>query len=384
MAGRSVFDHQLPHCQYAWRDCREISVHVNASAQRKAKLDRAPGRHSTTHRARGNTEYMVRVGIVAWVILVASVVRGAAPTFVADPGAARSLVVMAQVALEAQRPEEAARLFERAFELDPQGLFLVGAGTGWLQAMRPAEALAQVERALRDVRLVDPERAQTTRLADVARSLVPLVAQARGATARGDHGAAMAAWEKAFERWPNGLALIEAARAAQRAERARDLRRLAVEAAARDDLGSDDRRWVSEVLDDFARSDAEDRRPLREDSVAPWVLVGVGATVVIGGAVGLALGADARDDVRAMKGDARGGVVFDTTRAEAQERSDDARLFTTIGWVGVGVGAVVLAVGSGWLLAQEPVATTRVDTVTIDWGVFATPAGGVVSAYGSF
>ena len=46
-------------------------------------------------------------------------------------------------------------------------------------------------------------------------------------------------------------------------------------------------------------------------------------------------------------------VMQASTATAAERRASEARTWTAIGWVGVGVGAVMSAVGAGWLFAPD-------------------------------
>lgn len=218
---------------------------------------------------------------------------------------------------------------------------------------------------------------------------MPILADARRATADGDHGEAARRWEEAYQREPVGRFLVEAARAAERGERGEELRRLAARAAACEDLGSEDRAWVADL---HARLAVEDREAARREpsaSAAPWVLLGAGAAVVVGGLVALGVAEGARADVRAAERSAVDGVVFGSTRAAAASDLESATTWSTVGWVGIGVGALAAAIGGGWLVARAPggSGSTRVDAAAagaFGYGLAVTPGGWTAAAWGSF
>jgi len=204
----------------------------------------------------------------------------------------------------------------------------------------------------------------------LARVLVGVVARARELTKRKDHARAMSAWEEALGVLPNGHFAVAAAKAAEDAGRVTDVLRLARVAEASSDLSREERRWVASTL---ARVTAPvmviPTSELPSSTVAPWVLVGTGGALVLGGIVALVVGDAAWSDVEAMKAGASDGVVFETTRAAAEERADRARRWTTVGWVGMAVGAVAAGLGAGWLAAEVPARA---------------PGGVVVSVRGGF
>lgn len=79
--------------------------------------------------------------------------------------------------------------------------------------------------------------------------------------------------------------------------------------------------------------------------IAPWFLVGGGAAVAISGGVLFALGLSAAGTVE----EAPAGTPFNDLRSDA----DRAPLFTTLGGIGVGVGAAAIAGGVVWLLSED-------------------------------
>lgn len=312
-------------------------------------------------------------------------VRGDAP----EQAAARDLGALAVRALDRHEPELAARRFEEAYELDPHPLWQLGAARAWLEAAETTRAVERFERALDDPRLAPPARSDAARLLVIARDLTPKVTAAVRATQANDHDRAMRAWEDAFDRWSLGRFLVLAARAAERAGGTRDLRRLAAEASRRADLGAEERRWIDDVRARWGvdvNAPPASTTPAARGPLGPWILVGAGALVVLGGGVSLLVADEAYRDVRAMKASAVDGVVFETTRARAAARADEARQWNTAGWIAIGVGAAVTAFGAGWR-AAAPTSEGAVMTppvTTLSWSVSPTSQGLLLSTRGGF
>lgn len=80
-------------------------------------------------------------------------------------------------------------------------------------------------------------------------------------------------------------------------------------------------------------------------SVAPWLLIGGGAGVAVGGGVLFALGLSSVGTVE----DAPAGTNFNELRGDA----DRAPLFTTLGGIGLGVGVAAVVGGVVWLLSED-------------------------------
>ncbi len=102
------------------------------------------------------------------------------------------------------------------------------------------------------------------------------------------------------------------------------------------------------------------RTPDEDAAWMPWAVVGVGGAVTVTGAVLLAQAVGAADDRDALLRE--GGSVD-----EAQGLDDDARLYQTLGWAGVGVGLAAVGAGLAWWLLDDEDATISLGP----WG----PAG---------
>lgn len=321
----------------------------------------------------------------AFVALGGPRARGDAP----EQTAARDLGALAMRALDRHEPELAARRFEEAYELDPYPLWQLGAARAWLEAAETTRAVERFERALDDPRLATPARSDAARLLVIARDLTPKVTAAVRASQANDHDRARRAWEEAFDRWPLGRFLVLAARAAERAGGTRDLRRLAAEASRRADLGADERRWIDDVQARWGvdvNAAPASTTPTAREPIGPWILVGAGALVVLGGGVSLLVADEAYQDVRAMRAGAVEGVVLETTRAKATARADEARQWNTAGWLAIGVGAVVTAFGAGWRAAAPTSegAVMAPPVTAVSWSVAPTAEGWLLSARGGF
>lgn len=306
-------------------------------------------------------------------IMVLAIVWGSAGAATADepdPEAARGLAAKGREALRENEPQVAAGWFEAAARVAPNPLWELAAGDAWLVSAEPAAAVAHLEAAIAAGLDKEVVADAQKRLA-LAKLLVGIVARSRELTKRKDYARAMSAWEEAFGVLPLGRFAILAARAADDGGRVMDVLRLARVAEASPDLSREERRWVASAL---ARVTAPVVvPPAREASpasaVAPWVLVGTGGALVLGGVAALLFGDAAWSDVHEMKAGASDGVVFATTRAAAEQRADLARTWTAVGWVGIAVGAVAAGLGVGWLAAEVPART---------------PGGVVVSMRGGF
>lgn len=272
-----------------------------------------------------------------------------------DPEAARALASKARDALRDNAPEEAADWFDQADAVAPHPIWRLAAGDAWLQAGEPAVARARFEAAIAGG--IDGEaRVDAAGKRELADTLAPIVERARALTKAADYVRAMRAWDEAFAVMPLGRFLVAAARAADNGGRDVDLARLVRIAEPRTDLAAEDRRWVASVIARTAPVPpvrVEQQPAVAPSPVGPSVLVGVGGAIAVGGIVALLVGDDAWSDVREMKAGVTDGVVFSATRAEAESRADEARAWTMGGWVGVGVGVVMAAVGGGWLLGGQ-------------------------------
>ncbi|MFO0749798.1 MAG: hypothetical protein U1F43_29620 [Myxococcota bacterium] len=292
-----------------------------------------------------------------------------------DRSAARSLAAMARAGLEARHPDEAAVLFDRAFEVDPHPVWQVAAGTAWLEALEPEQASERLAAALADPALGDGSRERAAQQLDLARRLTPVVARARKAEAEHAPAAAARAWDEAFRIMPVGASLVRAARAAELAGRAREAARLFTAANDRSDLSSEDQRVVADAIDRL-RHLPPPARPAA--SAAPWWFVGSGGAVALGGLVAVAVGEGYRSDLQAIKDTAVDGVVTGTTRRDAAVVQQRAEAWSTAGWIALGAGVTAAALGAGWLVGREPASrgSVRVEAAVgpSGWGLSASAA----------
>lgn len=74
----------------------------------------------------------------------------------------------------------------------------------------------------------------------------------------------------------------------------------------------------------------------------PWILVGVGAAVAVAGGVLLGLTVSDLDTVQSAE-----GVPF----SDIRDAYDRVPIFSTAGFVGIGVGVALLGAGVGWAIA---------------------------------
>ncbi|MCC6621700.1 MAG: hypothetical protein IT385_10625 [Deltaproteobacteria bacterium] len=322
----------------------------------------------------------------AWpisMVLCLSISGGGAAAEGPDPEVARALGTAAHAALRANAPDEAARLFDEAHAIEPQALWQVAAGQAWLDAGEPATASVRLEGAL-EAGVPTAAQREVAELLAVARALAPIVAKARALEAKGASARAMSASEEAFAVRALGRFLALAARAADRAARDGDVRRLAEVAAQRTDLPRDDARWLASVLTRVRQVPvAAAPKPEPEARVGPWIVIGSGLAVAVGGGVALLVADGARGELRDMKASAEEGVVLGPTRAHAVDKAAEAETWTVAGGVALGVGAAIAGVGVGWLIAGEPAAVGRAEVVggvRVMW----IPGGAGLTAAGSF
>ena len=308
----------------------------------------------------------------------------AAAEGVPDPEAARALGAKAQEALRAHEPAVAARWFEQALAVEPRAMWWVAAGEAWLLAGEPAVAGERFALALKEGGLGEAKNQIEERLS-LARRLAPIVARAQALEGERAYARAMSAWEEAHATLPLGRFVVLGAHAAEKAGREDDVRRLAEAAEQRADLGADDARWVASVLARVRQRPVVLSRPARATtSLAPWIVIASGAAVAVAGGVALFMAEGAWDDVRSMKASADEGVVLGPTRADAARRADEAEVWSGAGWVAIGVGAVVVGAGVGWLLARDadrPKGQTEV-VESVDFVML--PGGVALSTRGRF
>jgi len=300
-----------------------------------------------------------------------------------DPEVARALGARAHAALRANAPDEAARWFDLAHTLEPEPVWWIAAGEAWLHAGEPATAVERLEAAQRAGVPVAARAEVAERLA-IARALSPIVTRARALEAKGAFARAMSAWEEAFAPMALGRVVALAAGAPERAARDADVWRLAEVAAQRTDLSTDDARWVASALTRVRKAPAAaTTEPEPGVPVGPWAVIGSGLAVVVGGGVALLVGDDARGDLRAMKASAEEGVVLGPTRAQAADKAAEADAWTVAGGVALGVGAAIVGLGVGWLIADGPAAGGRAEVVG-GLRVMWVPGGAGLSARGAF
>ena len=272
--------------------------------------------------------------------------------FAADVEGARALAIRAEAELAAERPVEAAKLFERAAGLEVGIGWWLAAAEAWIDAVRPHDAVAAYHSAL-GLRELGPEvRAAIGDQLRVAEETARLVDAARAATEDERHRVAIGLWDKAFGIVGRARYGLEAARAAARAKLWRDAEARYGEVTAADGLTREERAAIDVELA-VVRTQMRAVTHTDDDEVAPWVLVGTGSAAVVFGVVALVLGDDARRDLRAAEAGAVDGRIDGLSRAEALALERDARTWSTAGIVAAGLGAGLVAVGGLWL-AVEP------------------------------
>src|SRR5690606_33293683 len=146
--------------------------------------------------------HSIAMRFIVFIVFCLVVPRAARAEPVADVAAARALAARARAHLDLRQPEQAARLFDAAHGQEAHALWLLASGEAWLEALRPVLAGTRLEAALADpepgpdVGLPEAARKHAAERLTMARSLLPLITQARDPETRASD--ALAAWNEAF------------------------------------------------------------------------------------------------------------------------------------------------------------------------------------------
>lgn len=109
---------------------------------------------------------------------------------------------------------------------------------------------------------------------------------------------------------------------------------------------------------DNANQSKEDEIPGGRWPVGAWVLEGVGAAVVVGGAVCFALSAGRMTDrdqkIKEANADIKNNGFSDVSAAAVKKAEDEAIALNTAGWVVTGVGVALVLVGAIWMFVHRP------------------------------
>jgi tetratricopeptide (TPR) repeat protein len=286
-----------------------------------------------------------------------------------DPKAAKAAVDAATTAMGHKDYETAAEQMERAYEFDPNPLWLANAGYARMLAGESDRAIELLSKALADPKLSGEGRNRAVERLSKASTARAHLMSARRALARSDFEAAARSFDDAHATVPIGEYALSAAFAWELAKRpAEALSRLEV-ALASGELSEADTTTATEAS---ARIKANQTVRDPEPTVAPpqkpaaaaapgsatsvlgWVLVGGGVATLGGGAAFFALGEGAASDLKEAQQRAEDGVVRDLSRARALSLASDVDTYRTVGIIGTvaglalsTTGIVLLAVESG-------------------------------------
>lgn len=318
------------------------------------------------------THAMRNVLVTACLIVLTALAAGRAASAVPAGGPdAHDLADLALVASADHRYADAAQLLDRAFDDAPHPLYRLAAAEAYLRDGETVLADRRVSAALANPTL--PPAARTRGEALLARARAAAVHVGRARAARPAEAAR--AWEQAFEVADVGRFLAQSAASWEAARRFEDAAATYARAAQRDDLPPD---VAVAVAAGLVRSRAAIPPP-PPDLTAAWITTGTAAAALAFAGAALLTSNGYHDDVRGALAHLEGGVVTGITRAEAQRQEALADSWQTAGWVGLGVGAGLLAT-SVILFATAPDAAS---TSNVRLEAAAGPGGVMVFASGS-
>ena len=317
---------------------------------------------------------MRNVPVTACLIVLAAlaVVPAASAAPAGDSGPdAHDLADLALVASADHRYADAALLLDRAFADAPHPLYRLAAAEAYLRDGDTVLADRRVSAALADPTLAPAARLRGEALLARARAAAVHVGRARAARP----AEAARAWEQAFEAADVGRFLAQSAASWEAARRFEEAAATYARAAQRDDLPPD---VAVAVATGLVRARAAIPPP-PPDLTAAWVTTGAAAAALAFAGAALLTSNGYHDDVRGALAHQEGGVVTGITRAEAQRQEALADSWQTAAWVGLGVGAGLLAT-SVILFATAP---DTASTSNVRLEAAAGPGGVMVFASGS-
>lgn len=283
-----------------------------------------------------------------------------------DIRAAQKAVDEAQLALAGKRYVAAAEAMEKAYDLDPNPLWLANAGYARMMAGQQERAVEAMSAALADKNLDGEARVRAVERLGHASAAKAFIARSEEAKTQGDLAAAARAYDEAYSAVPIGPYALEAATLWERAKNYQRAEERYTQAAAAQDLTPEQQRMTVEALSRVARLAKPDTimkpdvpppdatpKPVvvhADDGgggspVVGWVLVGTGAAATIGGVVMLLAGNGQASDLQAAQDGAEDGVVKDLSREDALAMQSDAEMLQTTGVIATIAGVAIAGTG---------------------------------------